>query len=337
MSYAGLLRQSTAVTVTIGPTVSNEDGYTAITTGVTRALTRLSKNDGTFAQKNQTSNPTHKTEGYWSASLDTTDTNTLGILVLEVSLSTALKVRHTYLVVPAAVYDAVISGTGNGVRADVQAIAANVIGASQIAANAIGSSQLATDAIGASQIAADAIQAAKIQNGALTAAKFAAGAFDAVWAVAARTLTAFGFSVTVGTNNDKTGYGLADNAISAAKVATDAIDADALASDLDTYQAKVWLFDDNAGDADRYAVVFFKNGQPVVSGITSPTIQVIAVADGTDLIEATALAEVGSLGLYRYTATTTERISDGAAYIAKVSATIDGGGRTWFQPVGRDS
>jgi hypothetical protein len=30
-----------------------------------------------------------------------------------------------------------------------------------------------------------------------------------VWAVATRTLTAFGFSVTVGTNNDKTGYSLA--------------------------------------------------------------------------------------------------------------------------------
>lgn len=37
--------------------------------------------------------------------------------------------------------------------------------------------------------------------------------------------------VTVGTNNDKTGYGLADGAITAAKIATDAIDADALKAD----------------------------------------------------------------------------------------------------------
>lgn len=37
--------------------------------------------------------------------------------------------------------------------------------------------------------------------------------------------------VTVGTNSDKTGYGLADGAITAAKIATDAIDADALAAD----------------------------------------------------------------------------------------------------------
>lgn len=38
-------------------------------------------------------------------------------------------------------------------------------------------------------------------------------------------------SLTVGTNNDKTGYGLADGAITAAKIATDAIDADALSAD----------------------------------------------------------------------------------------------------------
>lgn len=65
--------------------------------------------------------------------------------------------------------------------------------------------------------ASGAITAASIANGAIDAAKFAAGAFDAVWTVTARTLTAFGFSVTVGTNNDKTGYGLADDAITSAK------------------------------------------------------------------------------------------------------------------------
>lgn len=73
-----------------------------------------------------------------------------------------------------------------------------------------------------------AITPAKIQDGAFTSAKFAAGAFDAVWTAASRTLTAIadssgvttllsrigsaltitGGSVTVGTNNDKTGYSL---------------------------------------------------------------------------------------------------------------------------------
>lgn len=47
------------------------------------------------------------------------------------------------------------------------------------------------------------------------AGDFAQGAADKVWATAARTLTAFGFSVTVGTNSDKTGYTLSSAGIQA--------------------------------------------------------------------------------------------------------------------------
>lgn len=79
-------------------------------------------------------------------------------------------------------------------------------------------------------MASNVITSSAIQDGALTAAKAGSGFFDAVWSVAARTLTAFGFSVTVGTNNDKTGYGLADDAITAAKIATDAIGASEIAA-----------------------------------------------------------------------------------------------------------
>ena len=73
-----------------------------------------------------------------------------------------------------------------------------------------------------------AITPAKIQDGAFTSAKFASGAFDAVWTAATRTLSSIADSsgvttllsrigsaltitsgaVTVGTNNDKTGYSL---------------------------------------------------------------------------------------------------------------------------------
>lgn len=54
-----------------------------------------------------------------------------------------------------------------------------------------------------------------VTNGVIAAASFASGALDAVWSTATRTLTAFGFSVTVGTNNDKTGYGLSSTAVQA--------------------------------------------------------------------------------------------------------------------------
>lgn len=117
---------------------------------------------------------------------------------------------------------------------------------------------LSDGAITAAKIAADAITAAKIADGAIDAATFATGAITAS-AIAADAITdakvasdvtiaavtgavgSVAAGVTVTTNNDKTGYGLADGAITAAKfgagaitasvIATDAIDADALAAD----------------------------------------------------------------------------------------------------------
>lgn len=129
---------------------------------------------------------------------------------------------------------------------------------------------------------------------------------------------------------------IANDAIGATEIADGAIDAAALAADMDSYQAKVWVFDDNTGTTDRYVTVWHKNGQPVVSGITSPTIQVIKVSDGTDLVASTAMTQIASTGLYKYNEAS-NRMASGAAYIAKVGATIDGSTRTWYQPVGRDS
>lgn len=105
------------------------------------------------------------------------------------------------------------------------------------------------------------------------------------------------------------------------------------------YGARVWMIDDNAAGTptDRYVVAFLKNGQPLTTGITSPQLQVIKASDGTDLIGASAMTQIGSTGLYRYDATTTARVVDGAAYLAKITATVDGATRTAFQPVGRDS
>jgi len=105
---------------------------------------------------------------------------------------------------------------------------------------------------------------------------------------------------------------------------------------VDTYQAKIWLTDDNNGEADRYVTVWFKNSQPVTSGITSPTIQVFN-SSGTDLIASIAMTQIGTTGTYRYVATGSERTSGGVAYLARAQATIDGATRTWYQPVSRDS
>lgn len=102
---------------------------------------------------------------------------------------------------------------------------------------------------------------------------------------------------------------------------------DAYLADGALYGAWVSLVDDNGGTSDRYSVTFSKNGKDLTSGITSPTIQVIKDADGTDLIASTALTQIGSTGLYRHTETT-GRIVSGAGYHVIVTATIDGATRT---------
>jgi len=53
----------------------------------------------------------------------------------------------------------------------------------------------------------------------------------AVWGAATRTLSAFGFSVTVGTNNDKTGYSLATAPPTAAEILSQALSAESYAAD----------------------------------------------------------------------------------------------------------
>jgi hypothetical protein len=104
----------------------------------------------------------------------------------------------------------------------------------------------------------------------------------------------------------------------------------------DHYQALVLLLVDKAGNADRYTAAFFKNGALVQSSIASVTIEVIKAADGTDLVASTSMTVIGSTGQYRYTETV-NRVSKGAAYTAKVGATIGGVPMSWTRPVGRDS
>lgn len=105
---------------------------------------------------------------------------------------------------------------------------------------------------------------------------------------------------------------------------------------VDRYQAKVWLIDDNGASTDRYMVVWHFAGQPVTTGITLPTIQVFD-SGGVDLIASTAMTQIGSTGTYKYNASGAERVTSGAIYMIKVTATIDGSVRTWYQPIGRDS
>lgn len=104
--------QSKAITVKIGPFVDSTDGVTAETAlTVSGTDVRLSKNGGNFAARNDTSNCPHDEIGYYDCSLNGTDTNTIGRLLLAVNESGAAPVWHEFMVVHSDAYGLMMSGT----------------------------------------------------------------------------------------------------------------------------------------------------------------------------------------------------------------------------------
>lgn len=116
-----ILKKSTATTVLLGPFVDETDGKTA-ETGLTiaQADVLLWKEGGTtMAQKSETTSCTHRSNGYYTCPLDTTDTGTNGILHVTVHKSGALPVKETFYVVHANTFDGMISYSGLGSLANV--------------------------------------------------------------------------------------------------------------------------------------------------------------------------------------------------------------------------
>lgn len=113
-----ILKQSAAVTINLGPFVDDTDGKTAETAlTIAQANVQLSKNFGAYAQKGDTGSATHKVNGIYGVPLNATDVGTLGPLDVSVHVAGALPVWDTYYVVPAHVYDALVTDTGNLLRA----------------------------------------------------------------------------------------------------------------------------------------------------------------------------------------------------------------------------
>jgi len=108
-----LLKQSTSVTVRVGPFVSATDAVTKQTAlTIAQADCSLSLNYAAAAQKHSATSATHDTGGWYFIPLDTTDTGTVGQLQLDISKSGALPVRAEWTVVPASVFNALVAGTG---------------------------------------------------------------------------------------------------------------------------------------------------------------------------------------------------------------------------------
>lgn len=150
----------------------------------------------------------------------------------------------------------------------------------------------------------------------------------------ARQVDDLAFPNTSGRGIDVSAGGDVDAAV--VSVGSGAINAAAIASDLNIYEARLTFSDDNANTTDRYEAIWYKNGIPLTSGITSPTIQVIKASDGSDLVGSTAMTQIGSTGQYKYTEGT-NRVSDGATYTVVLQATIDSATRESRISVARDS
>ena len=110
-----ILKQSTAVDVIIGPFVDNTDGDTEETAlTINAADVKLSKNGQTLAGKSDVTACAHDANGMYNCELDSTDTNTVGTMVIFVHVSGALAVRHELQVVEEVVYDALYGASATG-------------------------------------------------------------------------------------------------------------------------------------------------------------------------------------------------------------------------------
>jgi hypothetical protein len=108
------LKQSTAYTFRFGPFLDDTDGKTA-ETGLTieDSHVRVSKAGANFIDKAETSTSAHDEAGFYVVVLNTTDTNTVGELLIAAHISGALPVFKTFQVVEEAIYDAIYGGSAD--------------------------------------------------------------------------------------------------------------------------------------------------------------------------------------------------------------------------------
>lgn len=107
------LRQSTASQeILLGRFLDSTDGNTQ-KTALTIASTdiRLFKSGATSEVSKNSGGATHMANGQYYAVLDAIDTNTLGMLEINVHITGTLAVRREFMVLPASVYDALVLGT----------------------------------------------------------------------------------------------------------------------------------------------------------------------------------------------------------------------------------
>ena len=315
MAIYGYLKQSTAAIIKLGPFVDDTDGKTAETAlSITATDIRLAKNGGDMASVHHAQASAaivHDEIGIYDVNLDTTDTNTLGRLTIDVHKSGALPIRQGYIIVKANWYDSMF---------DVENLDVNIKEISDDT-GAADNAELAFDGNGYGfsactiptvttltnksgfSLANSTISAATFANSAINASVFATGALDAN-AIATGAIDA---------------DAIADNAIDAGAIANNAITADKIAADAIT-NAKI------ADDA--IAVENIKDGAITAAKIASDAIENVKIKDGAisaakianDALE-NAKFKDGAITAAKIASDTIEaaKIKDGAITDAKIN------------------
>ena len=243
---SNFLKQSTAVVVSFGPFLDKTDGVTeetGLVSSLDHATTgiKLSKNGGALTIRHATvTATTYDAYGMYRVTLDTTDTNTLGTLRMAFNeAATCLPVWQDFMVLPANIFDSLVSGSdlidvsmtqilGTAVSSPATAgvldvnlknIANAAVSAStaQLGVNLVNIAGAAVSTSTA-QLGVNAVQAGATawNSGAIKTTSFTAGAIDAA-AIADNAIDA---------------GAIAADAITAAKIAAGAIDNATFAADV---------------------------------------------------------------------------------------------------------
>jgi len=148
------LKQNTAATFRIGPFQSATDGAVVTNLSLAASDVRLSKAGGAFVSKNEATNPTHDENGWYTCTLDDTDANTLGDLLVSVNKAGAMVAWHRFVVLPANVYDSLVAGSDK-----LQVDVAEWLNAAASKGAASGLPAVDAQAVSDSAAAADAVEA----------------------------------------------------------------------------------------------------------------------------------------------------------------------------------
>lgn len=184
-------KQSTSLDVVVFAFDASGDGVTGKVDG--DWTKRISKGGAAFAAMTVT--VSERENGFYALTLSSSHTDTLGVLTVSLS-ATGVKRVNLQWRVHARVPDDLAYPATSGRSMDVDASGGVEVGSFQ------------NGAITAAAFTAGAIDAAAIATDAIGASEFSQAAADKVWSSSTRTLSAFGFTVTVATNNDKSGYSL---------------------------------------------------------------------------------------------------------------------------------